>query len=104
MQLISALKDKGLIYKSELRKMGIKGCFIGYRFKTTTDVATKLVVQNENDEITKLKNEIAKLKQMLEEKNSAPKKITTRKSKVKKKKKVEYSDDVDISMLDFDDL
>lgn len=99
MQLISALKDKGLVYKSEFRKYGVKGSFIGYRFKTNADIASKLV-DDDNNEITKLKDEITRLKQMLEEKNKTktPKKITT------KKKKVEYSDNIDVSMIEFDNL
>ena len=89
-QMISAMKDKGIVYNFSVRVNNIKGCFIGVQFKqeanvnyvrSPDDITT---INKQQAEIEYLKKELAELKAKFE--NNTPKKpkgkITKKEQKI----------------------
>ena len=87
-QMISSLKDKGYIYKSDLRCDGIKGCFIDIQFKQQVSSALQYsrspldieLIKSQKLEIEQLKKQILELQQnnkadIETEKVTTPKKL-----------------------------
>ena len=89
-QMISAMKDKGIVYNFSVRVNNIKGCFIGVQFKqeanvnyvrSPDDITT---INKQQAEIEYLKKQLAELQSKFE--NNTPKKpkgkITKKEQKI----------------------
>jgi hypothetical protein len=93
-QMISAMKDKGIVYNFSLRVNNIKGCFIGVQFKqeanvnyvrSPDDITT---INKQQIEIEYLKKQLAELQALLKSKDEVtPKK--KQKNVSKKESKIE---------------
>ena len=93
-QMISAMKDKGIVYNFSLRVNNIKGCFIGVQFKqeanvnyvrSPDDITT---INKQQIEIEYLKKQLAELQALLKSKDEVtPKK--KQKNISKKESKIE---------------
>ena len=107
-QMISSLKDKGYVYKSDLRCDGIKGCFIDIQFKQQVSSALQYsrspldieLIKSQKSEIEQLKKQILELQQNSKadietEKVTTPKKVST----PKKTQKDDTQDDDDAEKL-----
>lgn len=108
LQVMTSLRDKGLIYNSKYRCDNVQGCFVGIKFRTEDDnddddyengvekddkrIDAMVFLKNENDE---LKKQIQELKAQLKQKSSEKDKpinlmtqdIDFKPTKVKKPKK-----------------
>jgi len=89
LQIISALKDKGIKYNPGVRCNGIRGSFTNVRFKNSLDdneiqqLSTNLDSDKKDLEINRLKDELATLKtkfELIEQENI---KLKTKKAKAK---------------------
>jgi phage/plasmid-associated DNA primase len=76
LQIITSLKEKGLIYNSQVRRHGVKGSFIGVRFGSSYNPEEIIneCEQQKDDEKEELKKQIEELKRQVEEMKKQPKK------------------------------
>ena len=90
-QMISAMKDKNIVYNFSVRCNNIKGCFIGVQFKQETNVNYVrspddiTTINKQQAEIEHLKKQLAELQSKFE--NNTPKK--SKKNVTKKESKIE---------------
>ena len=100
LQIITSLKEKGLNYNSQVRFNGVKGSFIGVKFKSYHNPdGIDDTIDDTVDEKEELKKQIEQLKMIIEK--SKAKKEEPKKKKTKKVKEDE-TDDENEDDYDFD--
>jgi len=96
-QMISAMKDKGIVYNFSVRCNNIKGCFIGVQFKQQqvvnqfTNCNCEITINKQQQEIEYLKKQLADLQSQLKNKenNNDKEQVKKIKPKTKKESKIE---------------
>ena len=109
-QMISAMKDKGIVYNFSVRLNNIKGCFIGVQFKQQqvvnqfTNCNCEITINKQQQEIEYLKKQLVELQSQLKNKenNNDKEQVKKTKPKTKKESKIEIIEPT--SLFSNDDL